>query len=112
MELGKEGNLKLEQILPLFPDFVQISEVKQDLVEAIQSYKKTLDYLSKELDESANTSDLIRADIRGLQGRSIVISGLKKCDWCKRGVLTRQFHVFPCHHAFHSDCIVSEVYFT
>lgn len=23
--------------------------------------------------------------------------------------MTRQFHVFPCHHSFHSDCLVDQL---
>ena len=107
--MSKHGNLKIEQILQFFPDFVQIDEVKEDLVQALITYKKRLAELSRELDESANTTDLIRLDIRALQSRSVVVPILKKCDSCYRSLMTRQFHVFPCHHAFHSDCIITEV---
>ncbi|KAJ3333398.1 hypothetical protein HDU91_002935 [Kappamyces sp. JEL0680] len=65
--------------------------------------------LSKELDESSNSTDLIRADIRNLKARSCIIPILKKCDVCTRPLMTRQFHVFPCQHTFHSDCLIDEL---
>ena len=109
MVLSKEGGLKIEQVLQFFPDFVQISQVKDELVEALTTYKSRLAELSRELDESANTTDLIRLDIKALKSRSVVVPILKRCDECHRPLTTRQFHVFPCHHAFHSDCIVTQV---
>jgi vacuolar protein sorting-associated protein 18 len=41
--------------------------------------------------------------------RSTILPILKKCDVCQRQLMTRQFHVFPCHHAFHSDCVVDQL---
>lgn len=105
----KDGVLKIENILPLFPDFVEIDLVKQDLIDALQMYNAELAALSKELDESANSSDMIRRDINSLKNRSVVIPVSRKCDGCSRSLMTRQFHVYPCQHAFHTTCVVSEV---
>lgn len=33
----------------------------------------------------------------------------EKCSLCDLPVLTRQFYIFPCQHAFHSDCLTKKV---
>lgn len=69
MEICKEGGLHVESVLKYFPDFVYIDTVKEELIEALQTYQKELDDLGKELDESANSSELIRQDIKNLAAK-------------------------------------------
>ena len=67
LALCREGGIKVEQVLNFFPDFVLIDEVKNDLVEALKTYNGQLEDLSKELDDSANSSELIRQEIKSLK---------------------------------------------
>lgn len=41
--------------------------------------------------------------------RYSVVPAQEKCSICSYPLLTRAFYVFPCHHAFHSDCLKDEV---
>ncbi|KAJ3274965.1 hypothetical protein HDV01_001829 [Terramyces sp. JEL0728] len=105
LELCKEGNLKVEEVMQFFPDFVLIDDLKVELCEALRHYNDTLLQLSAELDDSANNSELIRKDIRNLKTKYAMIPIVKLCDYCGRNLMTKQFHVFPCNHTFHSDCL-------
>jgi vacuolar protein sorting-associated protein 18 len=67
MGLVKEGGIKVEQVLKFFPDFVLIDQVKDDLVEALRRYNTELEELSKELDDSANNTEMIRNDIKAVK---------------------------------------------
>ncbi|KAI8898146.1 Pep3/Vps18/deep orange family-domain-containing protein [Globomyces pollinis-pini] len=101
----KEGDLKIEQVLQFFPDFVLIDNLKKDLCQALVQYNDQLTKLTMELDESARNSELIQMDIKNIKTKYAIVPIMKKCDLCNRPLMTRQFHVFPCHHAFHSDCL-------
>ena len=67
MGLVKEGGLKVEQVLKIFPDFVLIDQIKEELVQALRRYNTELEQLSTELDDSANNTELIRNDIKALK---------------------------------------------
>ncbi|CAG8666814.1 6521_t:CDS:10, partial [Racocetra fulgida] len=82
--------LKIEDILPFFPDFVLIDNFK---------YNTHIEDLKQEMEEATKSADSIRNDIRELR---------KKCSLCDSPLLTRQFYIFPCQHAFHSECLIQE----
>ncbi|KAI8913209.1 Pep3/Vps18/deep orange family-domain-containing protein [Gorgonomyces haynaldii] len=109
IELAKEGDLKIEDILPLFPDFVLIDDIKQDLISALMEHNEKLERLKKQLDESANGAADIRTDIRELKKRYVTVSVTRHCDLCRKHLLTSQFFVFPCGHGFHQDCLATEL---
>ncbi|KAK9468292.1 Pep3/Vps18/deep orange family-domain-containing protein [Lipomyces arxii] len=101
--------LKIEDLLPFFPDFVVIDDFKEEICVALEEYSRNIDQLRKEMDESAKTSETIRADIRSLSSRFAIVEPGERCFICSYPLLSRQFYVFPCQHSFHGDCLVSKV---
>lgn len=80
------------------------------------------------MDEATKSADSIRLDIRELKSRYditrqevmqianinvdsrfAVINAVEKCYICNYPLLTRQFYIFPCQHAFHADCLINRV---
>ena len=43
------------------------------------------------------------------RNRHLVVGDTERCYSCDKQLLTRGFYVFPCQHAFHSDCLYREV---
>ncbi|KAJ5517998.1 Pep3/Vps18/deep orange [Penicillium expansum] len=77
--------LRIEDLIPFFPDFVVIDDFKDEI------------------------SRQIRGEISGLDTRYAIVEPGERCWICSLPVLSRQFFVFPCQHAFHSDCLGREV---
>ncbi|KAL4241619.1 VPS18 family protein [Abortiporus biennis] len=98
--------LKIEDILPFFPDFVVIDDFKEEICTALEGYSSHIDALKEEMDEATKNADAIRQDIAALQKRFITIDAGEKCSVCGQTLLSRQFYVFPCHHSFHADCLI------
>jgi hypothetical protein len=68
MELCTTGTgLKVDQVLAFFPDFCKIDMVREDLIKALMEYNRLSAELGKELDETSNSTDSIRLDIRNLK---------------------------------------------
>lgn len=101
--------LKIEDIIPFFPDFVVIDDFKEEICAALEDYSRNIDALKKEMDESSLTATNIKIDIAALDHRYAIVEPGEKCYVCNLPLLSRQFFVFPCQHAFHSDCLGRKV---
>ncbi|GAB5585428.1 tethering complex subunit [Umbelopsis nana] len=110
MEFLKQSDLlKIEDILPFFPDFVLIDDFKDEICAALEEYNIHIEELKADMDEATRSAENIRLDIRQLRSRFAVIGSLEKCCLCDLPLLTRQFYVFPCQHSFHADCLVDRI---
>lgn len=101
--------LKIEDILPFFPDFVVIDDFKEEIAHALEGYSAHIDELKKEMDEATRTAESIKQDIAELKNRFVTIDAGEKCSVCAQLLLSRQFYVFPCQHTFHADCLIGLV---
>ena len=101
--------LRIEDLIPFFPDFVVIDDFKEEICTALEEYSRHIDSLKQEMDVSAHTAEQIKAEIAGLDMRYAIVEPGEKCWICNLPVLSRQFFVFPCQHAFHSDCLGKKV---
>jgi vacuolar protein sorting-associated protein 18 len=101
--------LKIEDLIPFFPDFVVIDDFKEEICAALEDYSRNIDALKTEMDESAQTATNIKIDIAALDHRYAIVEPGEKCYICGLPLLSRQFFVFPCQHAFHSDCLGRKV---
>ncbi len=101
--------LKIEDLIPFFPDFVVIDDFKEEICAALEDYSRNIDALKKEMDESSQTATNIKIDIAALDHRYAIVEPGEKCYICGLPLLSRQFFVFPCQHAFHSDCLGRKV---
>ena len=97
--------LRIEDLIPFFPDFVVIDDFKEEICAALEQYSRQIDDLKREMDESASTAQHIKSDIKGLDQRYAIVEPGERCWKCRLPLLMRQFFVFPCQHAFHADCL-------
>jgi uncharacterized protein YxjI len=101
--------LKIEDILPFFPDFVVIDDFKEEIAHALEGYSHHIEALKGEMDDATNTAESIKQDIAKLKNRFVTIDAGERCSVCSHLLLTRQFYVFPCQHTFHADCLIGLV---
>jgi hypothetical protein len=101
--------LKIEDILPFFPDFVVIDDFKEEIAHALEGYSAHIDDLKREMDDATRTAESIKQDIAELKNRFVTIDAGERCSVCLQPLLIRQFYVFPCQHTFHADCLIGLV---
>ncbi|KAM0936066.1 putative transcription factor C2H2 family [Dioscorea sansibarensis] len=120
-----DGLLKIEDILPFFPDFALIDDFKEAICSSLEDYNKQIEQLKQEMNDATHGADNIRGDISALAQRYTVIGRDEECGVCKRRILNggtnrvargyttvgplAPFYVFPCGHAFHADCLIAHV---
>ncbi|KAG0263918.1 hypothetical protein DFQ27_001570 [Actinomortierella ambigua] len=107
--LSNSDLLKIEDVLPFFPDFVLIDDFKEEICTALEEYNAHIDALKTEMDEATNSAENIRKDVRELRSRFAVVASTEKCTICDFPLLTRQFYIFPCQHTFHADCLIKHL---
>jgi vacuolar protein sorting-associated protein 18 len=101
--------LKIEDLVPLFPDFMAIDDFKDEICSALEEYSHQVDRLKRQMDDSARSSQSIQMGIADLGRRYAIIQAGESCSICGYPLLTRQFYVFPCRHTFHADCLVTKL---
>jgi vacuolar protein sorting-associated protein 18 len=101
--------LRIEDIIPFFPDFVIIDDFKEEICTALEEYSRSIDALKREMDEAALTAGNIKAEIKALDQRYAIVEPGERCWICRLPLLVKQFFVFPCQHAFHSECLGTRV---
>jgi len=108
MQILRQCDVQLEQILPFFSDFTKIGDFKEEISKSLAQYNSKIEHLKAEMEEYTASANLIRQDITSLRSRYGVVSSAQKCDLCSQPVLNRHFFLFPCTHAFHSSCCMAE----
>ncbi|GFZ12941.1 zinc ion binding protein [Actinidia rufa] len=121
-----DGLLKIEDILPFFPDFALIDDFKEAICSSLEDYNKQIEQLKQEMNDATHGADNIRNDISALAQRYAVIDRDEDCGVCQKKILTAgwdhrmargytlvgamsPFYVFPCGHAFHAQCLIAHV---
>ncbi|XP_076043113.1 vacuolar protein sorting-associated protein 18 dor [Oratosquilla oratoria] len=106
MEVLKECELiKIEDILPFFPDFVTIDQFKDAICASLQDYNQHIEDLKTEMDDASKAAENIRKDIQKFKQKFSYIHAQDKCCECNYPLLARPFYLFPCSHKFHQDCL-------
>lgn len=99
--------LKIEDILPFFPDYTTIDFFKDAIRQSLQEYRNQI--MSLKDGTYDNIADEIRGEIKAFRNRYSIIKVGQKCEICSHNIMSRTFYVFPCGHLFHNDCIIKEI---
>uniref|UniRef100_A0A803N7L5 Pep3/Vps18/deep orange domain-containing protein n=1 Tax=Chenopodium quinoa TaxID=63459 RepID=A0A803N7L5_CHEQI len=121
-----DGLLKIEDILPFFPDFALIDDFREAICSSLEDYNKQIELLKEEMNDATQGADNIRNDIGALAQRYAIIERDEECGVCQRRILNTAadfgisrgyaslgpmapFYVFPCGHAFHAQCLIAHI---
>ena len=113
------GVLRVEDVLPLLPDFTIVDDVKELVLQSLDEHRSEIEQLKKSIEElNLHTQD-IQDHIDELEEKTVVISRDEKCAECNKPVvrlrlmasaddpeLLAPFYVFPCEMAFHTECLI------
>jgi len=109
MKFIRETELKIEDILPFFPDFVQIDEFKHEITNSLKDYNRDIEILETEMGIATKSSEMIRNNMEENKKKFRIIDVKNKCDLCLVPIISKGFYVFPCQHMFHCDCLKEKV---
>ncbi|KAG8181524.1 hypothetical protein JTE90_014254 [Oedothorax gibbosus] len=107
--LGECDLIKIEDILPFFPDFVTIDHFKDAICSSLQEYNQHIEGLKEEMEIATQSTEEIRAEIQTFRNKYFLVTAQEKCASCGYPIMGRSFYLFPCKHVFHSVCMIAEV---
>lgn len=55
-----DGLIKIEDVLPLFPDFVQIDDFKDAICQSLSDYNEQIAELRAKMDDATRIADALR----------------------------------------------------
>lgn len=101
--------IKIEDILPFFPDFTTIDHFKDAICASLQEYNQHIEDLKEEMEDATKSAEIIRNEILAFRSKYTIIQSTDVCCICDIQLLLRPFYAFPCGHRFHSDCLIPEL---
>ncbi|GIL52118.1 hypothetical protein Vafri_8045 [Volvox africanus] len=117
-----DGLLRIEDILPFFPDFVTIDNFQAAICDSLERYGAAIEGLKADMEEATAIAEALRADIATLGTRSAAVSMWQPCTRCRRpiseaapltslpqGGALPSFYLFPTGCAYHVACCAAEV---
>lgn len=102
-------SVKIEDILPFFPDFVTIDHFKAAICDSLQQYSQHIQTLKEEMAEASASARVIREEIVAARGQHQLVRAGDRCSTCGDLLLSRPFYIFSCQHKFHSACLADAV---
>lgn len=116
------GVLRIEDVLPLFPDFVQIGAVKNAICRSLEKYNQEMVDLRNEMQTATQTAEAIRRNLGQLEHRGAILDLTQTCAFCSRplyqpppssagpsGGKLPLMYLFPSGNAFHCSCLCTEL---
>ncbi|QDZ20154.1 vacuolar protein sorting-associated protein [Chloropicon primus] len=109
--------LKVEDILPFFPNFVLIDDFKDAIIQSLEEYNNQIEDLRNEMDEITHGTEALRQDIAAVSNRVVTVPQNETCAKCgevvtqlsdnsSTGLGIEKYYVFPCRHVFRTSCLV------
>jgi len=110
MEFLKEcPSVKIEDILPFFPDFVTIDHFKDAICDSLQQYSEHIHHLKEDMAEASRSAGVIRDEIVAAKADHHHVRASDRCSTCCDLLLSRPFYLFSCSHKLHTDCLAEVI---
>lgn len=109
LEILKDTVLKIDDLLPLFPEDAKVEDMKTHLCLCLDQYNSKIMDLKQQLAEHSKSAEELRRKQRKQRHKHITINPQQECDICSTSIFKKEFYVFPCLHAFHRDCIARQL---
>lgn len=101
--------LKIEDILPFFPDFVTIDHFKEAICNSLEEYNHDIEKLKSDMMSATMSAKAIRSDIQDLRNKYVTVSSKDVCRVSGLPLMSGEFIQFPCGTGYLVEHLIGEV---
>lgn len=101
--------LRIDDLLPFFPDSTKVETLKEKLCDSLKSYNDRIKNLKDELSEQSKNAEDLRDKNRKFKNKFISVHPTQSCEICFTSLLSQTFYAFHCGHGFHRECLIDEL---
>jgi len=95
--------LSIEDVLPIFPDFVVIDTFKKEISGCLEEYNRSLTSLRTDIIESITASSRLQSETWMLNSREIAVPAISCCALSGRPIFKGCFHYVSSGFAYQSS---------
>jgi hypothetical protein len=110
LRILKDSVLKIDDLLPLFPEEAKVEDMKHHLCLCLDEYNEKILDLKQQLEEHSKNAEILRKQQRKQRHKHITINPSQMCDICFTSIFKKEFYVFPCLHAFHRVSLIALIF--
>lgn len=104
-----DNTIKIQDLLPFFPEFTTIEYFKGPLCECLKEHSGKIKQLQLEMKNATEMAQRIRNNMEKTKNKFTIIRTNDQCASCSEPAMMRPFYTFACRHFFHKDCLESEL---
>lgn len=82
LEILKDSVLKIDDLLPLFPEDAKVEDMKKHLCECLDQYNSKILDLKQQLAEHSKSAEELRKKQRKQRHKHITVNPAQECDLC------------------------------
>ena len=103
-----DGDLQMEDLLPLMPDFTEVGLVRDELCRTLERSSLRVEEATASMAELADSAEAIVRELDETKNRGYTLSSIQRCELCEAPLFntSHHFYVFPCSHGIHSECLL------
>ena len=103
-----DGDLQMEDLLPLMPDFTEFGLVRDELCRTLERSSLRVEEATASMAELADSAEAIVRELDETKNRGYTLSSIQRCELCEAPLFntSHHFYVFPCSHGIHSECLL------
>lgn len=101
--------LRIDDLLPFFPDATRVETLKDKLCDSLKNYNDKINNLKNELFEQSKNAEDLREKNRKFKNKFISVHPTQSCEICYDTLLSQTFYAFHCGHGFHRECLINDL---
>ena len=108
--IGESQILKVEDLMPYFPETILIDSFKEEIEDQTGTYDENIQKHKSEMEMVEKNTNILRTDLKKMGSFPLVYDSPHKCFSCRLFINpSKPYYYFFCGHLVHQNCLIRDV---